>query len=272
MADPDSIFIGSMPTIYERHLGPVLFQPYAEVLSGAVIRVLRKPGLILETAAGTGILTRTLARVLPRACELVATDLNQSMLDVGAAHRRGLDRVRWQQADAMALPFPDQHFEMVVCQFGAMFFPDKVAGFREARRVLKPEGILAMAIWDRLADNDFAAFVTATLAKQFPRDPPRFLARVPHGYNDVSRTRAQLFEAGFTSVDIETVTRESRAPAHYGPAIGFCQGTPLLNEIVARDPQRLDDVTEVVAEALGSRFGYGAIVGKMQAHIVLATV
>jgi ubiquinone/menaquinone biosynthesis C-methylase UbiE len=259
-----------MPAIYDRHLGPVIFQPYAEVLSGAVIQNLKKPGLMLETAAGTGVLTRTLARVLPRACELIATDLNQSMLDVGA-RRRGLDRVRWQLADAMALPFPDGHFEMVVCQFGAMFFPDKVAGFREAKRVLRPGGVLAMAIWDRLEDNDFAAFVTAILARQFPRDPPRFLARVPHGYNDIARIRSQLSEAGFADVVVDTVTRESRAPSHHGAALGFCQGTPLVNEIVARDAQRLDDVTEAVADALGSRFGYGAIVGKMQAHIVLAT-
>jgi ubiquinone/menaquinone biosynthesis C-methylase UbiE len=135
MSDIDKEFVGSIPTLYDQYLVPLIFEPYAVDL----VQRLRARSLsrILEIAAGTGVVTRALASWLPEEVSIVASDLNQAMLDHAAA--LGTTRaVEWRQADAMELPFADAAFDAVVCQFGAMFFPDKARAFAEARRVLKP--------------------------------------------------------------------------------------------------------------------------------------
>jgi ubiquinone/menaquinone biosynthesis C-methylase UbiE len=267
MSQSDVVFAGSIPELYERYLGPLIFEPYAVVLAERVANA--KPGRILETAAGTGILTRALARVLPETTGIVATDLNQPMLDFAAA-QPGTARVNWRTADALALPFFEKSFDVVACQFGAMFFPDKVAAYREALRVLRPGGLFVLGIWNRIEENEFAAVVTDAVAALFPGDPPSFLARTPHGYHDPARIEGELAAAGFARVAVETIARRSRAPLYRDPAIGYVQGTPLRNEIEARDASRLAEATEAAAAALGSRFGFGPIDGKIQAHVITA--
>ncbi len=192
------------------------------------------------------------------------------MLDFAAA-QPGVERVQWQRADALSLPFPDRSFDAVACQFGAMFFPDKVAGYREARRVLRPGGRFVFSVWDRIEENEFADVVTEAVAALFPGDPPSFLARTPHGYHDIERIGAELGAAGFERIDIATVARRSRAASPRDPAIGYCQGTPLRNEIEARDPTRLAEATDTAAAALESRFGAGPIDGKIQALVITAS-
>jgi ubiquinone/menaquinone biosynthesis C-methylase UbiE len=263
----DRIFAGSIPALYERYLGPLIFKSYAEDLAERVAGAM--PSRVLETAAGTGIVTRALARRLPDATEIVATDLNQPMLDFAAA-QPGTARVTWRTADALVLPFPDQSFDVVACQFGAMFFPDKIAAYREALRVLRPGGRWMFNVWDRIEENEFAAVATAAVAELFPADPPSFLARTPHGYHDAAKIRGELEAAGFAQVAIETIAHRSRAASHHDPAIGYCQGTPLRNEIEARDASRLGEATDAAAAALGSRFGLGPVDGKMQAHVITA--
>lgn len=185
MAVTDRLFAGSIPEIYDRLLVPLIFESYARDLAERVAKV--KPRDVLETAAGTGALTRTIASRLPAHARIVATDLNQPMLDHAAAKQPRDHRIMWQQADALALSFEDQRFDVVACQFGVMFFPDKVQGYREARRVLKPGGHLLFNVWDQIAENEFAGVVTQALAAVFPHDPPDFMARTPHGYFDVER-------------------------------------------------------------------------------------
>lgn len=268
MARTDTVFQGSIPAIYDRYLGPLIFAPYAADLAQRLTDM--REGDVLETAAGTGIVTRALARTLPAGVRITATDLNQPMLDYAAAQGNA-ERVVWRQADALKLPFPDAAFDAVVCQFGAMFFPDKHAGYREALRVLKPGGRFIFNVWDRIEDNEFTSVVTDAVAAMFPTDPPRFLARTPHGYHDTDMFRRTLEAAGFSQIKIETIAHRSRAPSHRDPAIGFCQGSPLRNEIEARDPRRLTEATEAAASALATRFGTGAIEGKIQAHVITAT-
>jgi len=177
--------------------------------------------------------------------------------------------VEWRQADAMRLPFPDGTFDAVVCQFGAMFFPDKPKAFAETRRVLKAGGVFLFNVWDRIEDNEFADVVTASLATMFPQDPPRFLARTPHGYHDKDAIRRDLKGGGFSaSPRIDTVTARSPAASPAIPAIAYCQGTPLRSEIEARGAARLAEATEAATEALAERFGRGAVDGKIQAHVV----
>jgi ubiquinone/menaquinone biosynthesis C-methylase UbiE len=267
MPQGDTHFAGSIPEHYERHLGPLIFEPYARDLAARLAPL--APGRLLETAAGTGIATRALARTLPPSTAIVATDLNQPMLD-HAATLLDAANVAWRQADAQALPFADGSFDVVACQFGAMFFPDRRAAYAEARRVLGPGGRLVLSVWDRLERNEMAQVVSDAVAALFPADPPRFMARVPFGYHDVDSIIDELRAAGFAQVTAETVERRSRAPSPRHPAIGFVQGSPLRIEIEARDPARLEDATDAAARALADRFGKGTIVGRIQAHVLVA--
>jgi len=266
MSATDAAFAGSIPALYEQYLGSLLFQPYAEVMAARLDGLTQ--GRVLETAAGTGIVTRALAKALPRDVEIVATDLNQAMLDL-ASGKLQAPNVRWQQADAQALPFDDASFDAVVCQFGVMFFPEKAKAFAEARRMLRPGGVFLFNAWDRIEENEFADTVTTALETVFPKDPPRFMARTPHGYYDRSHIARDLADGGFTTPPrIDTVAARSRAKSPREPAIAYCQGTPLRNEIETRDAARLSEATDVAAEAIARRFGRNAVDGKIQAHIV----
>ncbi len=269
MVADDKVFAGSIPEVYDRLMVPLIFEPYARDLAGRI--VLAGPLDVLETAAGTGVLTRAIAARLPGHARIVATDLNQAMLDQAAARQSPPDRVTWRQADALALPFEDRAFDVVACQFGAMFFPDRVKGYREARRVLKPGGHFMFNVWDRISENEFADVVTEALAKVFPQDPPLFMARTPHGHHDVGRIREELSAAGFTDIAIETVEHRSKAASPRDVAVAYCQGTPLRNEIVTRDATRLDEATKAATEALAHRFGSGPVDGRIRAHVISAT-
>lgn len=264
--DTDNVFRGSVPTLYQKYLVPLIFEPYAGDL---VNRLASRPlSRVLEVAAGTGVVTRALASVLPEDVSIVATDRNQPMVD----HASAIGTVRpveWRQADAMKLPFADESFDAVVCQFGVMFFPDKPNAFSEASRVLKAGGVFLFNTWDRIEENEFAETVTTALESLFPEDPPRFLARTPHGYSDRPTIERDLADGGFAQPpQITTVAVRSRAESPRIPAIGYCQGTPLRNEIEALNASLLGDATDIAAEAIAQRFGRGAVDGKIQAHVV----
>ena len=268
MSNPglDRLFAGSLPQIYQAYLVPLIFEPYARDL---VHRVSQRPvRRVLELAAGTGVVTRALASALPDSTPIVATDLNQAMLDQAAS--TGTSRpVDWRHADALRLPFQDREFDLVLCQFGAMFFSDKASAFREARRVLEPCGRFLFNVWDRIEENEFADEVTRAVAPIFPADPPRFLARVPHGYNDPATIQRDLVQGGFTTPPrIDTVTKWSQAESPRNPAVGFCQGTPVRNEIEARDASKLGEATEAATRAIATRFGTGEVKGRIQAHVI----
>jgi SAM-dependent methyltransferase len=263
----DAVFAGSVPQLYESHMVPLLFEPYAGEMARRAATL--SPARVLETAAGTGVVTRALAQALPPDVEIVATDLNPPMLEraraVGTARS-----VQWQAADAQALPFEDASFDLVVCQFGVMFFPDRPRAFAEALRVLRPGGTLLFSAWDRIELNEFTDVIVSAVATLFPQDPPRFMARTPHGYFDVEAIARDLAAGGFASAPhIDTVAKRSRAPSAREPAVAICQGSPMRDEIVARGgPEGLADATRVAELALAERFGTAGIEGWMQAHVV----
>ena len=178
--------------------------------------------------------------------------------------------VQWRQADAMQLPFANRMFDAVVCQFGVMFFPDKARAFAEVGRVLGPGGVFIFNVWDRIEANEFADTVTTALASVFPDDPPRFMARTPHGYHDVALIREELSRAGFADIEIATREKVSRAPSARDVATAYCQGTPLRNEIEARDAGLLQLATDRATEAIARRHGEGPVAGKIQAHVIVA--
>jgi SAM-dependent methyltransferase len=268
--ETDKTFAGSIPKFYEEYLVPLIFEPYAGELASRMAsrHSTRKLARVLEIAAGTGVVTRRLASALPESASIVATDLNQPMLDMAAA--MGTSRpVEWRAADAMQLPFEAGAFDAVVCQFGVMFFPDKAKAFSEARRVLRPGGMLLFNVWDRIEENEFADTVTTAVASLFPGDPPRFLARTPHGYHDLALVARDLKAGGFVSPPrVDTVAARSKAASPRIPALAYCQGTPLRSEIEARDRTRLAEATDFAAAAVARRFGSGAVDSKIQAHIV----
>jgi ubiquinone/menaquinone biosynthesis C-methylase UbiE len=268
MPTTDKLFTGSIPEIYDTYLVPLIFEAYAFDLAQRVAGT--APAQVLETAAGTGVVTRALVPLLERGVSYVASDLNQPMLEIAASRQDADERVVWRQADALYLPFEQESFDAVFCQFGVMFFPDRIAGYREALRVLKPRGRFLFNVWDRIEENDFARMVTDAACAVFPSDPPRFLARTPHGYHDVEQIEAELRKAGFTAVEIVTLQQRSEAPNARDPATAYCQGTPLRNEIEARDPEARKTVTDRAADAIAKEYGEGPVSGKIQAHIIVA--
>jgi ubiquinone/menaquinone biosynthesis C-methylase UbiE len=268
MVETDKLFAGSIPEIYDQFLVPLIFEPYALDLAKRVQKI--DPQNVLETAAGTGVLTRAMAARLSKHVRILATDLNQPMLDRAKTRQIEDTRIDWKQADALNLPFEDQRFDVVACQFGAMFFPDKGQGYKEARRVLKPGGQFIFNVWDKISENEFPDVVIEALAQFFPSDPPRFLARTPHGYHESNQIREELAFAGFKNVSVEAVDAISKAPSALDAATAFCQGTPLRNEIEARDAARLKDATKYAADALERRFGSGPIEGRIRALVITA--
>ncbi len=268
MSDTDKVFAGSIPETYDRYLVPLIFTGFAEDVARRIAAL--SPDTVLETAAGSGVVTRTVLPRLRPDARYIATDLNQPMLDYAMARQLGDNRITWRQADAQALPFDDAAFDLVCCQFGVMFFPNRQTGYSEAKRVLKPGGRYLFNVWDRIEENVFARDVTAALAEVFPSDPPRFLARTPHGYHDTAVIRSELDKAGFRDVVIETRAELSRAPSPRHPAVAYCQGTPLRHEIEARDAGKLETATDHAASMIANRYGSGAVEAKIQAHVIVA--
>lgn len=258
----DSSWIETMPETYDRCLGPALFTPYASHVAELVAA--RAPRRVLELAAGTGILTAELARLLPDA-RITATDLNPEMVS-WAAHR--VANVDWRQADAQRLDYPEASFELVVCQFGVMFFPDKQRAFAEAARVLVPGGTMLFTVWDVVDGSEFAAALVSTAADLLPEDPPMFLVRIPHGYNDPDKMRSDVRAGGLYVEAIDRVVLRGTAESARTVVEGYGLGTPMRFELEERGS--LDVLTEALADELARRLGPGPLEGDITALVVSA--
>ena len=259
-----SAFKHSTPALYDRYMGPLLFEPYAKLLAERVAHL--QPHRILETAAGTGIVTRALHLAVLQA-HIVATDVNPVMLSVAAQQHRGSGHVSFQPADAQHLPFIDASFDLVVCQFGAMFFPDKVRANQEARRVLRSGGRYLLVSFDRLDRNPVPQAAGNAIAALFPDDPPAYMQRGPFSYVDPALIEHDLRAAGFTHIRLETdaqTTRDSARDADQGMVLG----SPIRAEIERRDSSALDRALDAVTAALAQWDGNDA---PMSAHVVTAT-
>lgn len=268
MAEKDTKFIGPVPDIYDRFMVPMLFEPYAVDMAARVAAI--KPSHVLETAAGSGVVTRVLAPLLADDAVYVVSDLNPPMLNLAKARQPADERIEWSMADALSLPFPDSSFDVVCCQFGVMFFPDRPKGFAEALRVLRPGAPFIFNAWGSLADNAIPGTVWEAVLAHYPNNPPDFFSRVPHGYHDEAQIRADLIASGFSDIEVEVVRKESHAASARDAAVALCQGTPIRMEIAAREPDGLTLVTDLVEAALVKRFGKGPITAKSLALVVTA--
>lgn len=263
MTDTGARFKHSTPEQYDRYMGPLLFEPYAKVVAERA--ALLQPDWILETAAGTGIATRAVHKAAPQA-QIVATDVNPVMLEVAARNLRS-DRVSFRPADAQDLPFDDESFDLVVCQFGVMFYPDKVRAHQEARRVLRSRGHYLLVSFDRLELNPVPRAAGNAVAALFPDDPPAYMERGPFSYADPALIERDLLAAGFTRIQLETVVLTTRVGAS-DAAQGLVVGSPFRSEIERRDSSGLDRALDTVTGALGPWDGKDA---PMSAHVVTAT-
>ncbi len=267
MTGAHSEFVGSIPEIYDEHLGPLLFEHYATDLAARV--TVPSGGRILELACGTGIATERLRAALPGGVEIVATDLNEAMLDLARSKRGNLANVIYQVADALDLPFEDGSFDAVVCQFGVMFFPDKAAGARAAARVLKPGGAYIFNVWDSLDRNPAVKVAQETISGFFDGDPPAFLL-TPYGYHALDPIKALLEDAGFGTIDISIVPTVVERPSARGVALGCVEGNPGIHEIHARATAPVEQIVDAVAAALRENFGDAPLRAPMQAIVMTA--
>ena len=262
----DTSFSSTVSEGYEKGLVPLLFEPFARDLASRVAPY--EPLTALEVAAGTGAVTRELAAALP-ATEIVATDLNQAMLDV-AARMVQARNVRFQQADASALPFDAGSFDVVLAQFGVMFFPDKIAAFREARRMLRDDGALIFSVWDGLQDNPLDDVVCDVYKAQ--TGEKCFLERVPFSYFDRDRIATDLRRAGFNDVSIVTVKQVTTAASARAAFDALAGGSPLGADFDRLGGKRAAEVRQAVVDELETVFGKSEFTNDMSALIVTAPV
>jgi ubiquinone/menaquinone biosynthesis C-methylase UbiE len=266
MTATDTVFAGSIPAIYDRYMVPLIFAPYARLVAERAAAL--QPRRILETAAGTGVVTEALHRALP-AADITATDLNAPMLDQ-AERRISAANVHFKPADAQFLPFDANMFDLVVCQFGLMFVPDKVRANTEARRVLRQGGRYLLVIWDRIDHNYATMAAGRAVGGLFPVEAAQFYERLPFRYHDVGQIEQDLLAAGFTDVEFETVELRSRAASAHDAAIALVQGTPMRSDIEQIDPGMLDRATDAAANALRQYEGPDGFDAPMSARLVTA--
>ena len=261
------VFAGSIPYNYETYLGPIFFEPYAVDLVERIRE--NNDESILELACGTGRVTKHLIKLLLAHGTLTATDLNDGMLQI-AKQSISDSRIQWLVADAHTLPFADLQFDLVVCQFGVMFFGDKPKAFSEVLRVLKPNGQFVFNTWHDVPHNALANLTEKALQEIFPRDAPSFFMQGPHSFYDTDVIKQLLADAGFVQIKIEKVKKTSVASTHENAVEGILHGTPLNNYLKERSEED-KEVQQRLRKLLVEQFGEKNLELPMEAFICEAT-
>jgi ubiquinone/menaquinone biosynthesis C-methylase UbiE len=267
MPEQNAAFIGSIPENYDRYLGPVFFDPYAKDLVSRMN--VSEDAAVLELACGTGIVTRRLRDRLGPVAKLVATDLNDAMLDYAARKFKPADRINWKQADATELPFADRTFDAVVCQFGLMFVPDKEKALSETYRVLKPGGTFLFNVWDAIEYNELQHIAHAIITDFFDDDPPDFY-EVPFSFHDVEVIDAFLSLAGFSEAQFQLLRLPAVSPSAEKAARGLVHGNPIINVLREQSESSIPEIEAAVVEAVAVQCGDDPVQARMQALVCTA--
>lgn len=264
MDNTETAFIGSIPEYYDRYFGPIIFEEYAADLA----RRVNAPagGVVLEIAAGTGIVTHHLRNTLPDEVKIIATDLNESMLDYAQTKFNDHQNIEFQPADAAELSFPDASIDSVICQFSLMFFPDKQVAINEVARVLKPGGEFIFNIWDSFEHNHLLQSVNQTLLGVYPENPILFF-EAPYGYYKIDVIKDLLGRAGFGDIEISILPRVSHSETARQVALATILGTPASIQIAERGGIEVEEVVNIVEEAISEKYGSTSIEAKMQAIV-----
>lgn len=262
----NTAFSGSIPTHYDAGLGPLFFEPYAQHLAQRVAAL--RPKALLELACGTGRLTRQLLNVLAPTTRLVATDVNPAMLDFA---KRAIQEpgVEWDVVDAVSLPYPEGSFDVVVAEFGVMFYSDRPLAYREALRVLRPGGTLLFTSWSTMAENPVARITQEVVKEFFPLDTPAFY-QVPFSYCDHAVIREEVLSAGFQNTEPRRITLQGQAATAMAASRGLLEGSPIHNSIMDRDPFLLPAMREALTARLAERFGSSELSVPLSAVVVEA--
>lgn len=263
MNSSTAAFVGSIPEKYEEHLGPLLFEPYAVDLVARIDTKNIKN--VLEIACGTGRVTYHLCNLLPPSLKLVVTDLNPDMISMAQAKLKDKN-IEWKVADAQELPFDNESFDLVVCQFGYMFVPDKTGAFTEAYRVLRKGGRLLFNTWDKIENNGAPAVTNEVINAVFENDPPVFY-QVPFSMHDPKEIESLLKNAGFKNIKIELVKKEGKSSSALHAAIGFVEGNPVYEEIIKKDPALVAVVREQIKKKLAQKYGDSPMICPLQAFV-----
>ena len=265
MPDGNAAFVGDIPENYDRYLGPVLFQPYAADL----VARLDSPENVLELACGTGIVTRQLRKRLTLGAKIVATDLNEAMLSYAKQKFESSETIEWKQADATDLPFADQSFDAVLCQFGVMFFPDKEQAAREVFRVLKPGGIFLFNVWDAIEENDLPHIAHTIISRFFDDNPPNFY-EIPFSFHDSEKIESVLAQAGFRNIECSIVSMTAEAASASELTRGLVHGNPVIAAIRERDESQIPEIENAIASQVAAQCGDAPVRARMRAVVCSA--
>jgi SAM-dependent methyltransferase len=232
---------GTFPQNYEDNL-KFIFGPYADDLAN---RVDLPSGNILELACGTGQVTQRLAAKLNRDVNIWATDLSPDMMAV-AQQKVNAQNISWAQVDMCAIPYSEAYFDVVVCQFGLMFAPDKLKALQEIYRVLNKGGRLIFNTWGLLANNKVFQIFNETLVNLMNFDLAG-AEQGPFSLQDEQAVRRLLSSAGFSDVRLASVSKTGESPTAAQAAKGFFQGSQLAASLKEKNPALGDQIQAMAA-------------------------
>jgi ubiquinone/menaquinone biosynthesis C-methylase UbiE len=259
-------FAGSVPQNYDKYLGPVLFEPYALDL----VRRITGAKNILEIACGTGRVTRHLLNALPPDGKLMATDLNAGMIEVAKSIMQD-GRIHWQVVDAQELPFENDSFDHIICQFGVMFFPDKAKAMAEAYRVLQPGGKYIFNVWDALEFNPRSAIIKTVMEELMGDEAPDFLKKGPYSWFDKDEITNLLKLTGFKEINLDVVYKTAYYETPGDLINGFVKGSPLSAYLAEQTDELREKIVNGLMDRVRGEFGDSKLESPMQAIVCTAS-
>lgn len=253
----------SIPEVYEKYLGPYLYEPYSLYITK---RIQGNPQQVLEIGVGSGRLTNHISKKLTQTAKIIGVDINPNMLEI-AKQKVKAPNVEFVKADAQKLPFPDNSFDFVICQFGFMFLSDKQKGFNEAWRVLKPGGQFIFLTWDKAENNVTLHISQQTILQLLKTPPPPYFGKAYSAMNNPDDLRQYTKTAGFENASIEKVILKGNCPSAMDAAIGFVEGNSIVKEILKEGPELLQTIKDTIVSRINEQVCKDPICSELNAWL-----